>query len=63
MIFFAIFEFGLVIFSVIAICNIDLKSTIIEYYGPTLTAVLVLISQIYKQIVENKDKTGNIEGK
>lgn len=41
---FALFEFGLVVFSVIAICNIDLKSTIIEYYGPTLTAILVLSS-------------------
>lgn len=44
MMFFAVFEFGLVVFSVIAICNVDLKSTIIEYYGPTLTAVLVLTS-------------------
>ena len=44
MIVFAIFEFGLVIFSFIAICDIDLKSAIIEYYGPTLTAVIVLTS-------------------
>ena len=48
MIIFAIFEFGLVIFSIIAICDIDLKSKIIEYYGPTLTAVIVLSSQIIK---------------
>lgn len=44
MIIFAIFEFGLVVFSFIAICGIDLKSKIIEYYGPTLTAVIVLAS-------------------
>ena len=45
---FGIFEFGLVIWSVIAICNIDLKSTILDYYGPTVTAIIVLTSQIYK---------------
>ena len=47
MMLFGIFEFGLVIWSVIAICRIDLNSNI-EYYGPTITAILVLSSQIYK---------------